>query len=1325
MADRVYARRQIHRIQKAAQKKTDAAVLHQRCNALEQRLQSSKSARRYRLGHRAPLKFGLDLPINAKHEQLLDAIKKNQVLIVAGETGSGKTTQLPKLCMAAGRGIDGWIGVTQPRRIAATSVSRRIAEELNEEIGQTVGHKIRFQDSVSPQTRIKLMTDGILLAEAHKDAYLNQYDTLIVDEAHERSLNIDFILGILKKLLKKRRDLKVIITSATIDTEKFAVAFDQAPVIEVSGRMYPVDTRYLENDDDEATHIDRAIDAVDQLAKKRHSGDILVFMPTEQDIRDTCEILEGRRIPAAKIIPLFARLSAREQENVFRPSSNRKIIVATNIAETSITIPGIHYVIDTGLARICQYTPRSRTTTLPVSPISRSSADQRQGRCGRMANGVCIRLYSQEDYNHRPRYTTPEILRSNLAEVILRMIALRLGDVEDFPFIDPPATRSIQDGYQLLVELGAIEPASSKRSKARQGLNTCGSNRVRSTRLENNPSKPGKYALTAKGRLMSQLPLDPRLACMLLEARHRNCLDDMAIIAAAMSIQDPRERPSARQAEADHAQARFVNTSSDFVTLINIWHTYRKTVQRRKSWSQVKHFCYDHFLSFRRMREWQDVYRQIIRTLADHGIRPKQPSQHPIETVGMENSWYVAIHQSILSGFLSNIAMKKQNQIFQASHNRQVMIFPGSGLFKNPGQWIVAADMVETSRLFARCTAMIDPSWIEPMGKDQCKYTYLDPHWERKRGQVMCTEQVSLYGLIIDHRAGPYGPVNPGQASEIFIRRALIDGDVLRPLPFMEHNRRTISSIEEMENRLRRKDIRMDDETLVQFYKDRLGRVYDMRTLKQQIQKKGDDHYLRLTEKDMLSHRPSAQELAQFPDRMPAGRHKIDIEYKYDPGRSGDGVTAKIPNAMAKRVDARTLQWLVPGLLEEKITALIKGLPKKVRKKLVPVSQTVDAIMADMPKQHTSDLINTLSRFIGQRFGVDIPSSAWDEQLLPDHLRMRIALMDDNGDIIKSSRDTSVLNVADIGYHLSTDFDAEKKNWERSPIERWDFGDLPDTVTLSSPGGRSWTAYPALENRGDCLALTVFTDPNQADDAHAKGVKSLLIKHFQQDIKFLRKNLKLPPSCDAAARYFGGRRTLEDQLTTRITNDLLLKNIRSAEGFQARIQELERKGIAGRGRTKLKRVENVLAAYVALRLQLHDKERTHAPKKPVMDYLEKLRENLNTLIPKNFIQLYDDDRLERLVRYIQALSLRAERGLVDLEKDRLKCLEVEAYTKHLNRIVKSLTPQSSQEKRRAVEAFYWMVEEFKISIFAQEIKTSHPVSTKRLKNHLKNLEAMV
>ncbi len=1299
--DRIPAQHELKRLRRALKENENRPDLEQRCHRLERKLMDSAAVRSARLQHRPHLAFDENLPIVSLKAEIIDAIKAHPVLIVAGETGSGKTTQLPKLCMAAGRGIDGWIGVTQPRRIAATSVSRRIAQELNEALGQTVGYKIRFQDAISAATRIKMMTDGILLAEAHKDPSLNQYDTIIVDEAHERSLNIDFILGILKKLLKRRRDLKIIITSATIDTQKFADAFGHAPVIEVSGRMYPVETRYMEPSEEELTHVEMAVKAVEGLGKKHSRGDILIFMPTEQDIRDTCDALEGRKLRATRVIPLFARLSAADQQNVFATTGDRKIVVATNVAETSITIPGIRYVIDTGLARTSLYTPKSRTTTLPVRPVSRSSADQRKGRCGRVANGVCIRLYSEEDYSGRAEFTPPEILRANLADVILRMIALRLGDVEGFPFIDPPAPRSIQDGYQLLLELGAIEPAN---------------------RLKN---ASGRYRITAKGRLMSRLPLDPRLSCMLLEAHQRECLDDLAVISSALSIQDPRERPAEKQVLADRAQERFVVPASDFITLLRIWHAYGRVVQKRTSWAQVKTFCSDHFLSFRRMREWQDIYRQIIGVLADHDIRIKKPSRPPSEDeCTPQNSWYAAVHQSILCGFLSNIALRKEKQMYQASHNRQVMVFPGSGLFKNPPQWIVAAEMVETSRLFARCAGAIDPAWLEPIGSNQCKYAYSDPHWERKRGQVVATEQVSLFGLVIEKRQRPYGPADPDGATEIFIRAALIEGDVRQPLSFMNHNQAIMARVEEMEDRLRRKDIRMDDQTLIDFYRGRLGRIYDLRTLKSRIRKQGGDDFLKLNEDAMLQYRPSDAELSQFPDSIAVSSHNIECRYRFSPGKPKDGVTARVPAAIAGSINADAFEWLVPGLFKEKIGYLIKGLPKNFRRKLVPVAQTVDIIAAEIGVTRETSLKTALSRFIHRRFGIEIPAGAWTDAEIPDHLRMRIALADGTGRIVKSSRDPAILNDQRDSTASSDGFEAARRRWERSPVESWDFGDLPGTIELTGKNGGRWSAYPALEAREDIIALTAFLQPIQAEQAHPRGVRALYLRQFAGDLKFLKKNLALPPACDAPGQYFGGRKKLQQQLVSQVIDDLFLKNHRTRDAFQLHGQALQDLGIAGRGQTKRRRMIDLIFTYAEVRLKIHDMGRAHPNSAPIHAYLDQLKTHLDKLVPDNFIRLYDNNRMGRIISYLQAVALRAQRGLLNLEKDQAKAAQIAPFSQHLQEMVEDLQTGGSTQRRQAIEAFLWMLEEFKISIFAPEIKTAQPVSAKRLNAQIKHIASM-
>jgi len=970
---------------------------------LEKKLRASVQKRTRREANLPKITYNEELPIVAKKDEIIKAISENRVVIISGETGSGKTTQIPKFCLAAGRGIDGKIGCTQPRRIAAITVAQRIAEELGEEIGKSVGYKIRFTDQTGENTYIKIMTDGILLAETQGDKYLNEYDTIIVDEAHERSLNIDFVLGILKTLLYKRKNLKLIITSATIDTEKFSKAFDNAPVIEVSGRMYPVDVRYLQDlhgfgniesasENDEQTHVELAVRAIERLQQESpYGGDILVFMPTEQDIRETCELLEGRDFTGVNILPLYARLSASEQSRVFSQTRGRKIIVATNVAETSITIPGIKYVIDTGLARISQYLPGTRTTALPVVPVSKSSADQRKGRCGRVANGICIRLFSEKDYESRSLFTPPEILRSNLAEVILRMIALNLGDIWNFPFIDPPAPRLIKDGFDLLTELGAIvykeSEVRSQESEVRSQESEADSQQP--TAKCQQPIQPtanntaGKFQLTEKGKLMARMPLDPRLSRMLIEANTEGCVKEIAVIASALSIQDPRERPAEKQGEADQAHAVFNDPTSDFITLLNIWNKYHREVRGKgqegiASLMTPKKFCKNYFISFRRMREWRDIHAQIIEELKESEVRIQKPearsqesgvrSQKPedrSQKTEADNQTLKAnsqqptanysqqppIHRSVLSGFLSNIATKKDKNMFQATKGKEVMIFPGSALFNKAGDWIVAAEMVETSRLFARTVANIDVNWLEELGKDQCKYSYLQPHWERNRGEVVAFEQVTLFGLvIIPQRPVSYGKINPDEACDIFIRSALVDGDMKQPFPFMLHNQNLIDEIQNMEEKIRRRDILTSEENIYQFYKERLDKVYDIRTLKKFIKDKRGDAFLRMKKEELLLYSPDENELTLYPDKLTLGNNIFPCDYHFEPGKPEDGLTIKIPSTLAPSVPAESLDWLVPGLFREKITAMIKALPKEYRKKLVPVTTTVDIILKEMPE---------------------------------------------------------------------------------------------------------------------------------------------------------------------------------------------------------------------------------------------------------------------------------------------------------------------------------------------------------------------------------------
>ncbi|HSV93807.1 MAG TPA: ATP-dependent RNA helicase HrpA, partial [Desulfobacterales bacterium] len=771
--------------------------------------------------------------------------------------------------------------------------------------------------------------------------------------AHERSLNIDFILGYLRMLVHRRRDLRVVVTSATIDTAKFSRAFDGAPVIEVSGRTYPVEVRYEPPAADaEATPVEQAAAAVRRLRRERRSGDTLVFMPTEQDIREACEAIAADAPPGTQVLPLFARLTAAEQGRVFRPApaGGSRVVVATNVAETSITIPGITTVVDTGLARIPRYSPRTRTTAMPVVPVARSSADQRKGRCGRTAAGLCVRLYSEEDYLDRPEFTAPEILRANLAEVILRMVALDLGDPAEFPFIDRPEPRSIADGFRLLVELGAL----AERAEGGPG----GRGRARSE-------------LTEAGRLMARIPLDPRLSRMLIEARREGCLREMSVIAAALSLPDPRERPAGQTAEADRAHAAFRQPHSDFLTLLALWERFQDARAGSTGAGAVRRFCRQNFLSFKRMREWEDIHRQIVEVLSECGMsgrRAEPPAAAPD---------YGRIHRSILSGFLSNIAVKKEKNIFRAAGGREAMVFPGSGLFNSAGAWVVAAEMVETSRLFARTAATIDPAWLEPLAGGLCRSAYRDPRWDPKRGEVVATEQVTLFGLVVvPGRTAAYGPVQPEEATEIFIRAALVEGEAGRPFAFLHHNRETIARVEAMEDRLRRRDLRVTDEALAEFYRRRLPGVYDVRTLAHLIKTRGGDGFLRMTEADVTAARPDATELELFPRTLKAGRQALPLHYRFDPGGAEDGVTLRVPLAQAAEVSARSVDWLVPGLLREKLEALLRGLPKPLRRRLVPLNETVDTILREMP-QGKGVFLTALSEFVHRRFGVDVPASAW------------------------------------------------------------------------------------------------------------------------------------------------------------------------------------------------------------------------------------------------------------------------------------------------------------------------------------------------------------
>ncbi|WP_299980173.1 ATP-dependent RNA helicase HrpA [Desulfobacula sp.] len=1269
--------------------------------------------------------FNPDLPITHKKDEIIGAIKKNSVVIISGETGSGKTTQIPKFCLAAGQGIKGLIGCTQPRRIAAINVARRIAEELNESIGQSVGYKIRFDDKTSDHAYIKMMTDGILLAETQTDRFLNKYDTIIIDEAHERSLNIDFTLGLLKNLVKKRKDLKLIITSATIDTQKFSKAFDNAPIIEVTGRMYPVETIYmpfLNKEDENGTiedqgYVEAAADAVDFLLSQSGSGDILVFMPTEQDIGETMELIRGKHHPGIIVLPLFARLSAKEQSKIFSRQAGKKIIVATNVAETSLTIPGIKYVVDTGLARIPSYSPRTRTTALPVSPISQSSANQRLGRCGRVENGVCIRLFDEDDFGARPFFTSPEILRSNLAEVILRMISLNLGDVTTFPFIDAPAPKSIKDGFDTLIELSAIK---EKKPGNRQ-------------------TKKKVYTLTKIGRIMAKLPIDPKLSRILIEADRNGCLKEAAIITTALAISDPRQRPADKTQAADQKHALFKDPSSDFVTILNIWNAVKAAEKKLGSRSKLKKYCRDHFLSFKRLREWNDIHRQVTRILKEHHIKGEKKILSQTGTKGMKakefdigGPLYIALHKAILSGYLANIAHKKEKNIFNAAKGQQAMIFPGSGLFGAAGNWIVAAEFVKTSQLFARSVANIDPEWLEQIGEDLCTSIYSEPHWEKKWGEVIAKEQVSLFGLIIvNNRSIAYGKVNPEESGEIFIRHALVQGEIHQKFEFMTHNRQLIDELEALEHKTRKKDILASEQDIYLFYQSRLPKPFhNIRTFSKFIKDRENQDFLKMTLEDLQKSSIDDHALSLFPDTLTMEQGKFKLEYEFNPGSKKDGVTIKVPASSTLLVSKNNVDRLVPGLFEEKVAALIKALPKKYRIKLAPVSEKAAILAREMPKKD-KPLFSLLSSFIQNRFDLIIPATEWSDKELPDHLKMRISIRDEKGKEMKALRDYSVLKeFSAVSFPQKDKFRLAQKKYERTNIKKWDFENLEAFILITRKKEFTQKGYPGLKietdpkNKAKVLSLRLFKSEQAAENSHTQGIKKLFQICYPDDFKALKKDINAHPGIKQIAPFFNGQTKFQHSLFNLITTTSFAKNIRTKKEFELHAQK-KLKHLYNTGQEFIKIILGLGKEYQSCFELIQKLSFQHQKKKKSFNIITALFKDLKNLVPQNFTDLYTVERIRDLHRYVACISIRAQRAVDNPLKEEKKALQLAGYTNHLNNLLSSLSDNSSPEKSQHIEAFFWLLEEYKISLFAQELKTTIKVSAKKLDQFLIKISTMI
>ncbi len=1311
--DRPHLIRGVRRLKKKGAAVSDAAKAKAQAEALLKRARRSTDQRAARLRAMPKIVDFPDLPITHKKDEIVHALKHHRVVIIAGETGSGKTTQIPKFCMEAGRGSAGRIGCTQPRRIAAITVARRLAEELGEELGHSVGYKIRFDEQSGHDAVVKVMTDGILLAETQRDPFLNEYDTLIVDEAHERSLNIDFTLGILRDLVRKRRDLKLVITSATIDTEKFSKAFDDAPVIEVSGRMYPVEVRYLpvqnydDPDQDDQGYVEAAVEAVDRIHRESRQGDILMFMPTEQDITESIELLRGRQYPGVTVLPLYARLSAHEQAKVFSRGLGRKIIVSTNVAETSLTIPGIKYVVDSGLARIPHYSPRTRTTALPVSPISRSSADQRKGRCGRVSNGVCIRLYDEADYGSRALFTSPEILRSNLAEVILRMISLGLGDVASFPFIDAPAGKSVKDGFDTLLELGAI-------------------------RLKNGPGKKA-YRLTEKGKIMAGIPVDPKLSRILIEADERGCLEEAAIIAAALSIADVRQRPQDKAQQADQKHALFKDPASDFITLLNIWKACQGAERSLKSRTGVRKFCKEHYLSFKRLREWKDIHGQIRSVLREHGINGENRLGPSVGTKGLKSKafdiggpLYIELHKSLLCGYLANIAHKKEKYLFQAAKGQTAMIFPGSGIFNSAGNWIVAAEFVETSQLFARTAATIDPEWLEELAGDLCTRTFSSPHWEKKRGEVVATEQVSLFGLVIvPERRVSYGPIHPDEAGDIFIRSALVEGEIPRRFPFMDHNQALMDDLSKLEEKTRKRDILASDEEIFLFYKERLPQpFFNLKTFARFLKERGDDGFLRMTLADLQKNQPDEAHLALLPDTLQMGMTRFQLEYGFDPGAEHDGITLKVPAMSAGSVTNDSLAYLVPGLFKEKVTALIKNLPKKYRVRLMPVSRKAEIIVKEMAHQDRP-LFSELSQFVHRRFGVEVPASAWSDEGLEEHLKMRISIRDEKDREIAASRNHTVLKTfSDTMVPGEDAFERVRARYERENLTSWTLGDLPDSIPVDAAEGFTYGVYPALTREGDQVHLRLFKKQGAARAAHREGVRALYEIVYETDVNALKKDLKRARHLKVHALFLGGDLSFDRALFNCVMRHLFFKEIRTQAEFDAH---------AGRAIPQLYDMgQNLIAGVEQLceahgnTLDLLKQIRLKNINRPqVIQWVDRLQADVAALVPNGFLEMYALEKIPHLRRYIMAMGIRAQRGMVDFGRDQQKTEAVEKYTSRLSAMLETLSVDSSREKADAIEALFWMIEEYKVSLFAQELKTSIKISPKRLDERCREISLMV
>ncbi|WP_395576051.1 ATP-dependent RNA helicase HrpA [Streptomyces sp. BK79] len=1237
------------------------------------------------------------LPVSQKKDVIAEAIRDHQVVIVAGETGSGKTTQIPKICVELGRGVRGMIGHTQPRRIAARTVAERVADELDTPLGEAVGWKVRFTDQVNPDaTFIKLMTDGILLAEIQTDRELRAYDTIIIDEAHERSLNIDFLLGYLAQLLPKRPDLKVVITSATIDPERFSRHFGDAPIIEVSGRTYPVEVRYrplLEEDGDDADRdqITAITDAVEELMAEG-KGDILVFLSGEREIRDTADALEKKKYRFTEVLPLYARLSHAEQHRVFQQHTGRRIVLATNVAETSLTVPGIKYVIDPGFARISRYSHRTKVQRLPIEPISQASANQRKGRCGRTSDGICIRLYSEDDFEARPEFTDAEILRTNLASVILQMTAAGLGDIEKFPFIDPPDHRNIRDGVQLLQELGALDPAQ----------------------------KDARKRLTDTGRKLAQLPVDPRLARMVLEADKNGCVREVMVIAAALSIQDPRERPSEKQAQADQQHARFKDETSDFLAFLNLWRYVREQQKERGS-SSFRRMCKQEYLNFLRIREWQDIYTQL-RTVA------KQMGIHLNEEDAPEER----VHVSLLAGLLSHVGMKDVKDAgsegarsggkneYLGARNAKFAIFPGSALFKKPPRFVMSAELVETSRLWARVNARIEPEWVEPLAGHLLKRTYSEPHWEKDQAAVMAYEKVTLYGVpIVAQRKVNYGRIDPEVSRELFIRNALVEGDWRTHHKFFADNRRLLTEVEELEHRARRRDILVDDETLYDFYDQRVpehvvsGAHFDS-WWKHKRHEQPD--FLDFEREMLINEKAGAVTKDDYPDSWRQGPLKFRVTYQFEPGADADGVTVHVPLQVLNQVTDEGFDWQIPGLREQVVTELIRSLPKPVRRNYVPAPNYAQKFLERaVPLQEP--LTVTMARELKRMVGVPFDAEDFDWSKVPDHLKITFRIVDERRRKLAEDKDLEALKLrlrpkARKALSQAAAATAERsggESLERSGLTDWTIGSL-SRVFETRRAGQPVKAYPALVDDGDTVSVRLFDTEAEQAQAMWKGTRRLILRNIPVNpAKFASEKLTNQQKLNLSANPHGSIQALFDDCAMAAADKLIADFGGPAwdEESYRKLYDKVRAEIVDTTVRAVGQVQQVLAAWQAC------ERRLKAVRSPaLLANLQDVRGQLDALVKPGFVTEAGIRRLPDLMRYLVAADRRLQQMPTGVQRDTSRMEKVHEMRDEYAWLLEQM-PQGRPVPQQVLDV-RWMIEELRVSYFAHALGTAYPVSDKRI-----------